>query len=313
MDIRIRPLEERELPEADRIIRLAFGTFLGLPDPTKTFGDSDYAYTRYRAAPDSALAAEADGKLAGSNFVTHWGSFGFFGPLSVEPALWEHKVAQRLLGPTMNFFKKWGCRQTGLFTFSHSPKHAALYQKFDFWPRFLTPVMSKQVGAGTLQQSYSRFSALSEDQKQQALTECRRVTYEIFDGLDVSREILAVDAQRLGDTVLLLDGSHIGAFAVCHIGPRTEAGSGICYVKFGAVRPGTKAQADFEQLLDSCESFAASQRVVVLSAGVNMARHEAYQTMVGRRYRTELMGVAMQSGNDSGFNRPGVFVLDDWR
>ena len=85
MQIRIRPLEERDLAEADRILRLAFGTFLGLPDPLKMFGDSDFVYTRFRAAPDSALAAEADGQLVGSNFVTHWGSFGFFGPLSVVP------------------------------------------------------------------------------------------------------------------------------------------------------------------------------------------------------------------------------------
>ena len=41
MQIRIRPLEERDLAEADRILRLAFGTFLGLPDPLKMFGDSD--------------------------------------------------------------------------------------------------------------------------------------------------------------------------------------------------------------------------------------------------------------------------------
>lgn len=53
--------------------------------------------------------------------------------------------------------------------------------------------------------------------------------------------------------------------------------------------------------------------VARMLAGVNMARHEAYKTMVGRGYRTELMGVALQSGNDQGFNRPGVFVLDDWR
>ena len=145
MQIQIRPLEERDLAEADRIFRLAFGTFLGLPDPLKVFGDSDFAYTRFRAAPDSALAAEADGKLVGSNFVTRWGSFGFFGPLSVEPRLWEQRVAQHLLVPTMELFERWGCRHTGLFTFSHSPKHAALYQKFDFWSRFLTPVMSKQV------------------------------------------------------------------------------------------------------------------------------------------------------------------------
>ena len=89
MQIRIRSLEERDLAEADRILRLAFGTFFG-PDPLKMFGNSDFAYTRFRAAPDSTLAAEADGQLVGSNFfVTHWGSFGFFGPLSVEPRLWE--------------------------------------------------------------------------------------------------------------------------------------------------------------------------------------------------------------------------------
>jgi len=313
LEIRIRPLEERDLPEADRIIRLAFGTFLGLPDPTKTFGDSDFAYTRFRAAPDSALAAEADGKLVGSNFVTRWGSFGFFGPLSVEPRLWEQKVAQRLLGPTMNLFKKWGCRHTGLFTFSHSPKHAALYQKFDFWSRFLTPVMSKPVATKTPQPRYARFSELSEDQKRHTLRECRELTDAICEGLDVSREILAVDSQRLGDTILLLDGSGVSAFGVCHVGPKTEAGSDVCYVKFGASRPGAAARSNFEALLDACEAFTASQGMARLSAGVNMSRHEAYQTMVQRRYRTDMMGVAMQSGNDPGFNRPGLYILDDWR
>src|SRR5579872_1850116 len=169
MGIRIRPLEERDLAEADRIVRLAFGTFLGLPDPMQMFGDSDFVYTRFRAAPDSALAAETDGKLVGSNFVTRWGSFGFFGPLSVEPQLWEQKVAQRLLEPTIELFEKWGCRHTGLFTFSHSPKHAALYQKFDYWTRFLTPVMSKQVASSTNQHGYLLFSELPATQKEAAL------------------------------------------------------------------------------------------------------------------------------------------------
>ena len=306
MQIRIRPLEERELAEADRIIRLAFGTFVGLPDPMKMFGDSDFAYTRFRAAPDSAFGAEADGKLAGSNFVTRWGSFGFFGPLSVEPRLWEQKVAQRLLERTMELFDRWGCRHTGLFTFSHSPKHAALYQKFGFWSRFLTPVMSKQVAASTAQQRYTRFSELSAAQKEELLAACRETTGEVYEGLDVSRELLAVDAQRLGDTILLLDGSKVSAFGVCHIGPKTEAGGDTCYVKFGAVRPGVSAQSNFENLLNSCEAYAAARGMGRLTAGVNMGRHEAYKIMVGRGFRTDLMGVAMQSANDPGFNRPGI-------
>jgi len=313
VEILTRPLEERDLGEADRIMRLAFGTFLGLPDPTKMFGDSDLAHTRFWAAPDSALAAEADGKLVGSNFVTNWGSFGFFGPLSVEPRLWEHKVAQRLLEPTMELFEKWGCRDRGLFTFSNSPKHIALYQKFDFWARMLTPVMSKQVSPSTSQPGCIRFSELPAAQKEGALAGCRETTGAIYEGLDVSREIRAVDAQRLGDTILLIDGSRISAFGVCHVGPKTEAGSGACYVKFGAVRPGASAQSNFERLLDSCEGYAAARGVGTLEAGVNMSRNEAYRIMVGRGLRSDIVGVAMQKGNDAGFNRPGVFVLDDWR
>jgi hypothetical protein len=198
MQIRVRPLEERDLAETDRIMRLAFGTFLSLPEPMKMFGDSDFAYTRFRAAPDSAFGVEVDGKLAGSNFVTRWGSFGFFGPLSVDPQLWEKKLAQRLLEPTMALFERWGCPHTGLFTFSHSPKHAALYQKYDFWSRFLTPVMSKPIALKAPQRRYVRFSELSAAQKQEVLAGCRETTDTLYQGLDVSREILAVDSQRLG-------------------------------------------------------------------------------------------------------------------
>lgn len=311
MEIRICPLRRDQLPDADRIIRLAFGTFLGVPDPTQTFGDIDFAYTRYDAAPDAALAAEADGKLVGSNFVTNWGSFGFFGPLTVEPKLWEQKIAQRLLESTIEMFQKWGCRHTGLFTFSHSPKHAALYQKFGYWARFLTPVMSKQ-SAVPKTGPYTCFSELPPDEKDGVLSSCREASGQIYDGLDVSREIRAVDAQKLGDTILLLENSKVTAFAVCHGGPKTEAGSGCCYVKFGAVRPATAAQSTFESLLDSCEAFAASKGARLI-AGVNMSHHEAYRTMVGRGFRTDIMGVAMQQDNQPGYNCSGVYVLDDWR
>jgi hypothetical protein len=213
----------------------------------------------------------------------------------------------------MELFEKWECRHTGLFTFSHSPKHIALYQKSDFWARFLTPVMSKQVAPSTNQHGYTRFSELPATQKEEALAGCRETTGAIYEGLDVSREIRAVDSQCLGDTILLLDGSKVSAFGVCNAGSKTEAGSGSCYVKFAAVRPGASAQKNFERLLNSCETYAARRSAGRLEAGVNMSRNEAYRIMVGRGFRTDLMGVAMQKANDPGFNRPGIFLLDDWR
>ena len=146
-----------------------------------------------------------------------------------------------------------------------------------------------------------------------ALSACREVTDAIYEGLDVAHEIRAVAAQNLGDTILLWDDSKLTALAVCHIGPGTEAGSDLCYVKFGAVRPGANAEQHFSDLLDACEEFSAAQHVSRLRAGVNTARHEAYRLMLARKFTTDMQGVVMSRPNEAGYNRPGVYLIDDWR
>src|SRR5207244_2560479 len=168
---------------------------------------------------------------------TNWCTVGFFGPLTVDPACWDRGVAQRLLEPTIELFGAWGTREVGLFTFAASAKHVGLYQKFGFWPRFLTAVMSRPVEPVAAPARYSAMSGIAERERPAAMASVRELTNAIYEGLDVSREIEAVLAQGLGDTVLLDDGAGLRGAAVCHIGPGTEAGSGTCYVKFGGARP----------------------------------------------------------------------------
>src|SRR5262245_16665413 len=128
----VRPLEERDIPEASRIVRLAFGTHLGVPDPENFATDMDYVAPRCRANPGSAFAAEIDGKIVGSNLAVRWGSVGFFGPLTVHPDYWNEGIAQQLLRPVMECFEEWKVTLAGLYTFAESPKHIALYQKYGF-------------------------------------------------------------------------------------------------------------------------------------------------------------------------------------
>ena len=87
--ILIRPLLEKDLSAADRIMRVAFGTFIGLPDPTQFMGDASYVRTRWRTDPTAAFAAQTGGEVVGSNFASNWGSVGFFGPLTIRPYLWD--------------------------------------------------------------------------------------------------------------------------------------------------------------------------------------------------------------------------------
>lgn len=311
MVLTVRPMRESDLQEADRIMRLAFGTFIGLPDPTSFAGDADFVYTRYRADPSAALIAEVDGRIAGSNFLLHWGSVGVFGPLTIHPEFWDRGVARSLLNETMDIFTRWHVRHAGLFTFAQSSKHVHLYQKFGFWPRFLTAVMSKPVDTAE-KAAPVRYSQLTAAQKEQAMQECKILTGRIYDGLDLSGEIHSVEKQHLGDTILIYD-DNLAGFAVCHCGPGTEAGSGNCYVKFGACASGPGAAERFERLLDACESFARSQGLLRIIAGANTGRHGAYASMIARKFRTDIQGVAMHRPNEPGYNRSDVYLIDDWR
>jgi N-acetylglutamate synthase-like GNAT family acetyltransferase len=304
---RVRSMVEGDLDEADRVTRLAFGTYRGLPDPASTFGDAEMVRTRFRAAPDHAWVAEDGGRVVGCVFAARWGSFGYFGPLAVHPDWWDRGIGSRLLEPVLDAFEGWELRQAGLFTFPSSPKHLGLYQKHGFWPRFLTCVLAKPVASTT-----ARYERLSDAPL--LVNEIRALTGTVFPGLDLEIELQSVLKQGLGDAIVLETNGELDGMAVCHCGAGSEAGSGVCYVKFGAVRPGPGARARFELLLDACEAFAAESGAERLLAGVSTGRLDAYRMLVERGFRADLVGVSMLSRPDEpAFDGPGDYVLDDLR
>jgi predicted N-acetyltransferase YhbS len=312
-NVHVRSMRADDVDAADRIMRLAFGTVRGLPDPGTAFGDADSVRTRFRAAPECAWVAEVDGEVAGSVFAARWGSFGFFGPLSVHPSLWDRGIGGGLLQPVLEAFTSWDVRQAGLFTFADSPKHLGLYQKHGFWPGSLTVVTAKETGPMA-----SRSHELVSDEPASGhgllLDEISVLTDEVFAGLDLGREIVAVNEQGIGDTVLLRRDRTLEGMAVCHCGAGSEGGGDTCYVKFAAVRPGEGAGMGFERLLDACEAFAAESGVGRLVAGVNTGRLDAYRRLLARGFRAEKVGVSMRLHPDGPhFDTPSHYVIDDLR
>src|SRR5262245_45287670 len=183
VDVLVRPLRPSDLSTADHIMRLAFGTFLGLPEPTSFMGDLSYVRTRWLADPTAAFGAEFGGELVGSNFGSNWGSVAFFGPLTIRPDLWDRGVGKRLMEPIMDCFASWGTTLAGLFTFAQSQKHIGLYQKFGFWPRFLTAIMSKAVEPTAMKSGWSLFSEVPQNEREVSLSRYAELTGTIYDGL----------------------------------------------------------------------------------------------------------------------------------
>jgi len=310
MSLVIGPLNEADLDDADSIFRLSFARFYGLADPAQMFGDIDYVRTRWRTAPNAAFGAFLGGRLIGSNFAVRWGSVGFIGPLTLHPDYWGRGFSPRLIQATLDLLAVWGVEAVGLFTFPQSPLHLHLYQKFDFWPRFLTVILTRP--AKSPQPQVAGAFDLSESD-----SDCKQVFREfadaIYPGLDLWREIDAVRRQGLGQVVTLRDSGTLAGMAICHFGPGTEAGSGTCYVKFGGVRPGPGAGSRFDSLLDACNWLASGRGLNRIVLGINTACHDAHLRALSRGYRSEKHGVSMYLRDHPAFHRPDCYVISDWR
>ena len=46
------------------------------------------------------------GEVIGSAFVTWWGSFALFGPLTIRPDYWDRSIGRRLMEPVVDLFEE---------------------------------------------------------------------------------------------------------------------------------------------------------------------------------------------------------------
>jgi N-acetylglutamate synthase-like GNAT family acetyltransferase len=317
ISIKIGALKPAELPEADRIFRLAFSTFLGIPQEVSFMGDRDLVGSRFRGKHVKALAARENGRLIGTNFLTVWGAFAFFGPLTVLPEYWDKGVAQKLLAATAETFDKAKLPRTALFTFPHSAKHVGLYNKFGYWPQRLTALMhyTPSVETGPAPASGARSAFLSiqtRAAREEAISACRKLANRVDKGLDLTEEIRSLLKQRIGEVILTYTRNTLDGFAIACHGPGSEGGSQLCYVKFAAVRGEAGAGERFTSLLDAIDIYARAHGVPI-EAGVNFACEDAYRRMRAHGYRAFTQGVPMQRPNAAGFLRTDAYTLSDLR
>ena len=310
--ISIRPLNERDLPEASTILRRAFATHFGMP-PDAFWTDRDFVTGRWMTDPSLAFGAWIEDRLVGSSLGAAWGSLGVFGPISTHPDTWNRGAARHLIPPVLERLKVLGARHIGLFTFAESTKHIALYQKFGFWPRFLTATMIRPVESDEPPEYSTRYSSIATGDQAHWLDSCRALTAGVRDGLNLTAEIRTAHSHGHGDTVFLTDGSRVYAVALCEYGRKSPAGAGSCLIRFAAVRSDSENEIRFGQLLTACASLATNEGLKQVVACVNASRPAAYRHLLSMGFRVQRHGVAMHCPNDDAYNQTASYILDDLR
>jgi hypothetical protein len=191
-----------------------------------------------------------------------------------------------------------------------------LYQKFGYWPGYLTALMSlsPQAGApaGNGSSNAVHLTTLNKNEREDAIAACAKLTNAIARGLDLTGEFRTLLKQKAGEVVLTYTRNALEGFAICLHGAGSEGGAKTCYIKFAAARSGPVAGERFDRLLEACAAFGFS-RGATLEAGMSLAREDAYRRMRAHGFRAFGQGVSMQRPHAPGHNRTDAYVIDDWR
>ncbi len=310
--VSIRPMTSADLPTAQAVVNEAFVTFIAemtgvRPEPLF----HRHFPSRFAKEPQGCFVAETDAVVGVVLSVT-WGSLGWFGPIAVLPSAQGRKVAQRLLDALFDHWAGLDLAVQGLETFPQSPLHLALYERYGFRPRFLTPQLIKKIGVGEASSSgVEPLSLLDGNAQSLALKECRELGEMFLPNLDFTKEIRVTAKLNVGET-FLLDGGRDG-LAICHTRP---GGEGVPerfgFVHLLAVRPGPRAEAGFLHLLGACEAYAALEGSPELRVEVNTAYWRAYELLRARGYQMATPLVRMTRGR-SPDEAPDHFLVDNWR
>ncbi len=310
-ELEIRQISSGEAKKADLIMKTAFGTFIGLKEPERFAGDSSYVRSRWSIDKNRVFGAFLEGELIGSNVATLWGTFGFFGPLSIHPDYWGRGFAGELMEPVMDLLTATHVKACGLFTFPDSLKHISMYEKFGFYSSYLTIVLAKSLSNKIIDKRDQSLKKPPRTVQEDTLTDCRVVSESIFPGLNLREELLG--AAREGQGSVLVTETR-NSFALCHSGKGSEAGSKTSYLKFAAVRANqSDAKTEFQLLLDLCEAEAISRGSTTLVAGVNAGRRDAYRVLREKGYKPITTGISMVKPGGHPFSSPKLFIIDDWR
>ena len=308
--VEIALLQENELPEAEKLLRVSFGTFLGLAEPM-SFGNGAVYTNRWYRDPLAVFAAKANGKLLGFSMVSNWGSCGGFGPIVIHPSYWNQGIGYQLMTTSWLKFQQWGTQKIIFCTHANSPKHIYFYGKVGAEPRFLIALCTKKLSSTQPKPilKAQRYSQLSPQQRETSLKAAYQLTNKIYSGLDWRSEILLLHKLSIGESLFVWDDTGLIGFAICHYGAGSEAAQDNCYVKLAAA----KSAVAFEQLIDECEALTVTLALSSLVAGIDTACIDAYRRMRARKYYLKSLSISMHKPNEAGYSRPDVYVIEDRR
>jgi ribosomal protein S18 acetylase RimI-like enzyme len=263
MKVVIRRMKVADMDDVKRVDLLAWGDLVERMHPyiQKVTPRTDLNLLSYlRSDPEGSVVAVDDhAGIVGSSFSHIWGRTGWVGPISVLPSYQGRAVGKTLLRHSLRRLESRGCTDIGLESSPEVALNVGMYLRAGLRPEGIIIVLGRAL-EGVKPEGWSdrRVSVerLSDSKLgRHHLTEMRRVSNALKQGLDYTPEVTLTKEFSLGDTLVARsDGEAVG-FCVVHTSMRRE-GMECAAVRALCVAPPRGVDVA-EALLSSAEVYAA--------------------------------------------------------
>lgn len=246
-------------------------------------------------------------EVIGFNMVHLSGLEGWMGPLALDPSYQGHGIGKAVVLEGKRWLERAGARVIGLETMPRTMDNIGFYSSLDFVPGPLTVTLT--IDARYVDARCPWLSRLPESERVDVLAQCGLLLGELAPGYDFTREILLTQALSLGDTVVLMRGSSVAGFALCHTVPLVE---GRTREEVRVLKLVARTVDDVMTLVAQVADYArrcAAARVAIRVQGVY---REVYRQLLARGGRVRWTDLRMTAfGYEERVPADGI-VLSNW-
>ncbi len=185
---------------------------------------------------------------------------------------------------SINFFKNKKITIIGLEVAPQNSYSIGCYSKLGFYPSSVVVQMYKKLGQPT-KTSFDEFDTyFLEPLTNKKISLIRKLSGDIEDGLDYSKEAILAQEYELGKTIALEYGNRLIGFAICHAKHVREA-LGIGSIRVLLISTKYADNSALSALLTSCERYLLEERKKLLLVPVYAAYTKSYQFLLSKGYK----------------------------
>jgi GNAT superfamily N-acetyltransferase len=267
-----------------------------------------WRYALEDAGEGAMVWRDPDGELCGFNMVHLSGREGWMGPLAVRSDRQGSGLGKTMIRAGITWLRERGARTIGLETMPRTIENIGFYSRLGFVPGHLTVTLTRD-----LQRRPSLHPEVlpGGPSRQERLADCRRLTHALLPETDFTREILATQDLRIGDTLLVRDNNgELAGFALYHTAP-LAAGRSQDEVRI--LKLVARHVDAFDRLLAATEAVALALDIRRLSLRCQTAQGESYLRLIRQGFRAHWTDLRMTlASHPEQEPAAGAIVFSNW-